>query len=146
MTTALTGSQVAQQIAALFPEAVIDSNNLAVVVKSEYLLSVAEYLKTSPDLAFNYLADMTATDYFDYFEVVYQMVSIERNHSLVLKTRAHDRVHPAVPSLTGLWRGADLMERELFDLMGIVFSGHPNLKRIFLWEGFEGYPLRKDYL
>jgi NADH-quinone oxidoreductase subunit C len=146
MTTALSGSQVSNEITAHFPEAVIGSNNLGIIIKSEYLIKVAEYLKASPGLTFNYLADMTATDYFDYFEVVYQLVSIEHNHSLMLKTRTYDRLHPEVPSLTGCWKGADLMERELFDLLGIAFEGHPDLKRIFLWEGFQGYPLRKDYL
>ena len=85
-------------------------------------------------------------DYYDYFEVVYQLTSMKHNHSLVLKTRCYDRINPVVPSVVRLWRGADFQEREVYDLMGISFEGHPNLKRIALWQGFEGHPLRKDYL
>ena len=72
--------------------------------------------------------------------------SLEHNHSLVLKARCHDREDPALPSVVGLWQGADFQEREIYDLMGIRFEGRQNLKRIFLWEGFQGHPLRKDYL
>ena len=146
MTTALSGSQIAKQIADLFPGSVVESNDRTVVINSGYLLKVSGYLKTSPDFSLGYLADMTAVDYFDYFELVYQLVSTEKNCGLTLKTRCRDRLKPEVPSVTSIWQGASLMEREVFDLMGISFSGHPDLRRIFLWEGFDGYPLRKDYL
>jgi NADH:ubiquinone oxidoreductase subunit C len=82
----------------------------------------------------------------DYFEVVYHLISLEHNHSLVLKTRCYDRDKPVVPSVVNLWRSADFQEREVYDLMGIIFDGHPNLKRLLLWEGFVGHPLRRDYL
>jgi NADH-quinone oxidoreductase subunit C len=146
MTVATTGTEAAQKIAAQFPEAVVESNEQSVRIRQEDLVRTAAYLKTSPELAFNYLADMTATDYLDYFELVYQLVSMERNRSLVLKMRVEGREKPQAPSVMGVWRGADLMEREIFDLFGIVFTGRPGLERIFLWEGFSGYPLRKDYL
>jgi NADH-quinone oxidoreductase subunit C len=146
MTVALSGLEVARQISARFPEAVVESDNQAVIIKSEFLLEVAEYLKTDPKLAFDYLADVTSTDYYDYFEVVYRLNSMQNNHTVALKTRCFDREKPALPSITSLWQGADFMEREIFDLMGISFTGHPNLKRIVLWEGFAGHPLRKDYL
>jgi NADH-quinone oxidoreductase subunit C len=146
MTVALAGSDVAGQIATLFSDAVVESDDRAVLIKSEYLVKVLDYLKNSPEMALNYLADMTSADYYDYFEVVYQLVSLEKNHRITLKTRCYDHEKPVVPSITGLWRGADFMEREIYDLMGIGFSGHPNLKRIVLWEGFNGHPLRKDYL
>lgn len=146
MTVHLSGSKVAAQITETFPEAVSEASDQAVVVKSESLLEVAEYLKKSPGLDFNFLNSVTAVDYYDYFEVVYHLTSLEHNHGLVLKTRCYDRENPAVPSVVGLWRGADFQEREIYDLMGIRFEGHPNLKRIVLWEGFKGHPLRKDYL
>jgi len=146
MTTALSALELAQDIAAAFPEAVVETSNQAVVIKGESLFKVAEYLKNDPKLAFNYLTDITATDYYDYFEVVYRLTSMEKNHTLVLKVRCYDREKPMVPSVTSLWKGADFMEREIFDLMGITFTGHPNMKRIVLWEGFAGHPLRKDYL
>jgi NADH-quinone oxidoreductase subunit C len=72
--------------------------------------------------------------------------SLEHNHSLVIKTRCYDRKNPVLPSVVSLWQGADFQEREIYDLMGIRFEGHPNMKRIFLWEGFAGHPLRKDYM
>jgi len=146
MTVSLSGSEVAKQIAERFPEAVSEVNDQAVVVKRESLFEVGEYLKSSPELNFDYLNYIAAVDYYDYFEVVYQLTSREHNHSLILKTRCYDRDKPIVPSVISLWRGADFQEREIYDLMGISFEGHPNLKHIVLWEGFEGYPLRKDYL
>jgi NADH-quinone oxidoreductase subunit C len=146
MTRALSGADVARQLTLHFPGAVIESGGDSVVVKSEYLLKAVEYLKTEPSLDFNYLNDIASTDYFDYFEIVYRLTSMDNNHTIALKVRCYDRQKPTAPSVTSLWRGADYMEREIFDLMGITFSGHPDLKRILLWEGFAGHPLRKDYL
>jgi NADH-quinone oxidoreductase subunit C len=146
VTTALNGEQVAKKISKLSPGAVVAADKAAVIVTSESLFKVAEFLKNTTALDFNYLADLTAVDYMDYFEVVYRLVSLTHNHSLVLKIRCHDRDKPVVPSVTSLWRSADFMEREAYDLMGIVFDGHPNLKRLLLWEGFVGHPLRRDYL
>jgi NADH-quinone oxidoreductase subunit C len=146
MTLALSGQETAKLISAKFPEAVIESSNQSVLLKAEHLIKVAEFLKTSPELAFNYLGDITSVDYYDYFEVVYRLISLEHNRSLTLKVRVYGRLNPSVPSLTGLWMAANFMEREIYDLMGILFPGHPNLKRIVLWEGFAGHPLRKDYI
>ena len=146
MTVTLSGADSARKITASFPGAVIETGTQAVVVKSEYLQAIAEHLKNSPDMAFNYLSDLTAVDYLDYFELVYRLTSLKNNQTLVLKVRLYDREKPEISSITGIWQGADFMEREIFDLMGIRFSGHPNLKRIFLWEGFSGHPLRKDYI
>ena len=146
MTVSLSGSEVARQITEHFPEAVLEADGGAILIKSESIFDVAEYLKNSPGLNFNYLNYIAAVDYCDYFEVVYQLTSMKHNHSLVLKIRCYDRENPIVPSLVRLWRGADFQEREIYDLIGISFQGHPNLKRIFLWSGFEGHPLRKDFL
>jgi NADH-quinone oxidoreductase subunit C len=146
MTVVLSGQAIASNIAAQFPQAGVEASGAAVLIKSDSLVEVAGYLKNNPQMAFDLLVDITSVDYWDYFELVYRFTSLELNHSLVLKVRCPGREKPHVPSLTGLWKGADLMEREVFDLMGISFTGHPNMKRIFLWEGFTGYPLRKDYL
>jgi len=143
---ALPASEIANRLSQSFPGAVLGISNQAVLIKSEAILEVAGYLKSDPELDFNYLNHITAVDYFDYFELVYQLTSIKHNHRLVLKTHCHGRENPAAPSVVSVWQGADYQEREIYDLMGIRFEGHPNLKRIFLWEGFEGYPLRKDYL
>jgi NADH-quinone oxidoreductase subunit C len=146
VTTALKGQDIARQLEEKFPGSVSLSNDTSVVVETSSLLKVAEYLKTTGGLDFNFLANLTASDYMDYFEVVYHLVSMDHNHSLVLKTRCNDREKPVVPSVYNVWRTAEYQERETYDLMGIVFEGHPFMKRLFLWEGFPGHPLRRDYL
>jgi len=146
MTVSLPGLEVAKKITDQFLGAVSEVSDDTVLVKGESLFEVAEYLKNSPEFDFNYLTAITAVDYYDYFEVIYQLTSLTYNHSLVLKARCYGRDNLALPSVVSLWRGADFQEREIYDLMGIRFEGHPNLKRIVLWQGFEGHPLRKDYL
>jgi NADH-quinone oxidoreductase subunit C len=146
MTTALSGDKIAKQIEKRFPEAVIEAGADSLLLKAEPLSAVAEYLNSAPGLDFDYLNYVTAVDYYDYFEVVYYLVSMKHNHGLVLKVRCYDRQNPTLPSVSGIWRGADFQEREIFDLFGISFEGHPNLRRIVLWEGFDGHPLRKDFL
>jgi NADH-quinone oxidoreductase subunit C len=146
MTLALSGQEIATGLEAEFPESIVEATANSLLLKAESLLPVATYLKNTPGLDFDYLTAITAVDYCDYFEVVYQLTSIQHNHSLVLKARCYERENPSLPSVVSLWRGADFQEREIYDLMGIIFEGHPNLKRIVLWEGFEGHPLRKDFL
>ncbi len=146
MTVNLAGQDAAEMIKIRFPEAVMESDDQAVMIKSEFLLKVAGYLKDYPGSPFNYLTDLTAVDYQDYFEVVYRLTSLESNRSLVLKVHCYNRANPALHSVTSLWKGADFMEREILDLMGIQFEGHPNPTRLFMWEGFSGHPLRKDFL
>jgi len=145
MTTPLSGRDVARQIGEHLPDAVTDFDETAVFVNGEALLEVARFLKENSELGFDYLAAITAVDFFEHFEVIYHLTSIKYNHSIVLKTRCCTRESPTLPSVVSLWRGADLQERDIYDLMGIAFEGHPNLKRIFLWDGFQGHPLRKDY-
>ena len=144
MTTILSGQDLANKIASKFPEAISETGHQSVYINADYLTQVAGYLKNSPELAF-LLSDITSVDYYNHLELIYRLTSIEHNHSLVLKIRCKNREKPEVPSVTCVWKGADFMEREIFDLMGIVFTGHPNMKRIFLWEGFNGHPLRKDF-
>ncbi len=146
MTVPLDCEQVARRLSQELPGSVVAAERSAVVVRGERLREVVAFLRDDTDFAFDYLANLTAVDYLDYFEVVYHLVSLTHNHSLTLKVRCHDRVKPIVPSVVDIWRAADFQEREIYDLMGIIFQGHPNLKRLFLWEGFVGHPLRKDYL
>ena len=146
MTVALSGEEFAKKIAEQFSEAIIEASNQAILVKSDSLFEIAKYLNITPEFNFDYLVHITAVDYLDYFELVYQLASLGHNHSLVLKTRCYDRENAVLPSLVSIWRGADYQEREIFDLMGISFTGHPNLKRIVLWDGYKGHPLRKDFL
>ena len=145
MTVTLSSKDIFSQLSAKFPGAIEEAGANSVLVKSDSLPAVVEYLKTAAGLKFDYLNYITAVDYYSYFEVVYQLTSLEFNRSVVLKTRCYDRDNPTVPSVTGVWQGADFQERELYDLMGIKFEGHPNMKRIFLWEGYDGHPLRKDF-
>jgi NADH-quinone oxidoreductase subunit C len=145
MITALSGKDLAAQLSKVAPGSVVGSEAGYVVVNGESLLPVMTYLKQTPELDFAYFNYVTAVDYFDYFEVIYQLTSLTGNRSVVVKTRC-DRENPVLPSVVSLWQGADFQEREVFDLMGIRFEGHPNLKRILLWEGFPGHPLRKDFL
>jgi len=145
MTTALSAQEIAGRMEKKLPGCVVASGDGSLVVKGESLLAAATFLKETRGLDFNYLAAITAVDYYDYFEVLYRLVSLEHNHSLVVKARCYERQNPVLPSVVSLWRGADLQEREIYDLMGIRFEGHPNLRRIFLWQGFQGHPLRKDY-
>jgi len=145
MTVALSGKEIASRVAEKLPGSIVESGVDCLLVDSGSLLDTMAFLKNTPELNFDYLNYITAVDCFDYFEVVYQFTSFEHNHSLVVKARCYDRENPALPSVIGLWQGADFQEREIYDLMGIRFDGHPNMKRIFLWDGFPGHPLRKDY-
>ncbi|MDP6126680.1 MAG: NADH-quinone oxidoreductase subunit C [Dehalococcoidales bacterium] len=146
MTVALSGVEVAAKLEEKFPESVVESNRTSLVVRSQSLAEIISFLKTTSEFDFDFLNNVTSTDYFDYFEVVYNLTSFKHNHSLMIKTRSYDRQKPVVPSLVSLYQGADFQEREVYDLMGIEFEGHPNMKRILLWDGFQGHPLRKDYL
>ena len=145
MTVALAGKELAARIEEKFPGSVADTAQDSVVVKAEALLDVMAWLRDDAELKFDYFGFVTAVDYYSYFEVVYRLVSLEHNHSVMIKTRCHERENPAMPSVVNLWEGANFQEREIYDLMGITFTGHPNMKRMFLWEGFEGHPLRKDF-
>lgn len=146
MTESLSAWDVARQIGERLPQAVIESSDDAILVNGGSLPEVAAYLKQAPHLALDYLSMMSGVDYYQHFEVVYHLVSLEHNHGVVLKARCHTRDNPILPSVVGVWRSADHQEREIFDLLGITFTGHPNLRRIALWEGFQGHPLRKDFL
>jgi len=144
VTTDLAVGEVARQLEAALPGRIVEATDGALIVRPEAVLEVARWLQANLD--FDYLECLTAVDYLQYFELIYYLLSISRNHRLVMKARCLGRDNPQVASLTPLWQGADLQEREVYDLFGIYFTGHPSLKRLFLWEGFPGHPLRKDFL
>jgi NADH-quinone oxidoreductase subunit C len=104
--------------------------------------------KEDSKLSYDFLSDITAVDYWQKkeprFEVVYQMTSLKKRQRLRVRVPVPEN-DAAVESLTPLWRGADFLEREVWDLFGIRFIGHPDLRRILLYEEFQGHPLRKDY-
>lgn len=145
MTESFSLSKLAESIGGHFPKAVAEATDTAVYIRPEALLDVASYLKNTPGLEFNYLSSVTGVDYVHYFEVVYHFISLSKNHSAVIKVKLYNRDEPRIASLVPLWKGADFQEREVYDLMGIHFEGHPNLKRVFLWDEFPGHPLRKDF-
>ncbi|MEE9198822.1 MAG: NADH-quinone oxidoreductase subunit C [Dehalococcoidia bacterium] len=145
MTAPLDVRDLSQRIQERFPDSVVEAAGNYILLKSEALPDVARFCHDTPGLELDFLVSITGVDYIDYIEAVYHLVSTKLNHGVVLKTRCYDRENPQVPSLTDIWQGADLQEREAYDLMGIHFSGHPNLKRVLLWEGFPGHPLRKDF-
>ncbi len=143
-TKLLSGEDVTKRLEAV-PGAVVETAEDWVTLAPEKLVEAAQFLRDDRDTDGRFLNSVSGVDRYDYFEVVYHISSLSHNHGLVLKVRA-DHDEPEVPSVSGVWRGAHLQEREIFDLLGVRFSGHPNLKRMFLWEGFPGHPLRKDFM
>lgn len=118
----------------------------SLLIEAEHLVAAVETLRDDETTDLIFLCNLTAVDRERHFEIVYHLQSLDLNHIAQLKVIATDREDPAVPSLTGVFHGAHLQEREVFDLFGIRFEGHPDLRRLFLWDGFPGYPLRKDFL
>ncbi len=103
-------------------------------------------LKTDTSLSFNMLVTITAIDRKEYFEVFYHLRSTSNNKQLFILVRLNDRENPVLPSITNLWKSAELFELEVYDLFGIKFEGHPDLRRLFNPDDWQGYPLRKDYV
>jgi NADH-quinone oxidoreductase subunit C len=125
-----------------------EHGNETAVVERERLLEIARFLRDDPELQFDMPIDCTAIDWLGRreprFDVVYHLYSVRRGHRLCLKIPVSE-ADPTGPSLTSIWPGLNWWERETWDLYGIRFTGHPNLKRVLLYEEFVGHPLRKDY-
>ncbi|OFW80920.1 MAG: hypothetical protein A2201_09165 [Alicyclobacillus sp. RIFOXYA1_FULL_53_8] len=113
-------------------------------IRKEDWATAVELLRTHPEWKLNYLELMAGTDYKDYIEVVIYLQSIELGHFLCLKTRT-DREEAKLPSLVSSHAGVNWEEREIYDLLGVNFTNHPDLRRIMMWDEFKGHPLRKDY-
>ena len=137
-----------------FPDAVLESHSQlgddTLVLKPSSWKQVATFLRDNPQSDMNMLTDLTAVDYPDRdprFEVVAHFYSLNRGHRLRLKARIGDRDGETVEidTLTDLWGSANWLERECYDMLGVKFVGHPDLRRILLYPEFEGHPLRKDY-
>jgi NADH-quinone oxidoreductase subunit C len=124
-----------------------DREEMTIYVDRANLREACALLRDDPACAFNFLSDVTCVDWYPAeprFEVVYHLLSIPKKERVRLKVRL-DSASPAVESLTSLWPGANYFEREVFDLFGIRFNGHPYLRRLLMPEDWEGHPLRKDY-
>ena len=142
----VAAEHLAERLREAVADSVVEWNQDAVWVKPSLIDSVFQFLRDDPELDFQYLNSISAVDFIEHFELTYHLTSIQRQHTALVKSKVFGRENLTVPSVYGVWRGADFQEREIWDLMGIHFEGHPNMKRIMLWEGFSGHPLRKDYL
>ena len=142
----LGGERVAAALEAALPGSVEEVHPEWVVASPARLVEALGWLRDSAEFDAAQLSNLCAVDYHSYFEVVYHLQSLDLNHQLVVKARTTSREDVSVPSVCSVYRGALLQEREAYDLMGVRFEGHPDLRRILTWEGFEGHPLRRDYL
>ncbi len=124
-----------------------DRDEMTICIEKGAIREVCAILRDSADCPFNYLADLTCVDWYPTeprFEVVYHLLSIPAKERVRLKARL-DGSSPAIESVTSVWPSANFYEREVFDLFGVRFTGHPNLERIMMPDDWEGHPLRKDY-
>jgi len=145
-----SAKRLAQKLTKAFPQALgeleefRDEITIAVDTASE-IASICQYAKT--ELGFDYLVDISSVDNYGddpRFEVVYELYGYEHQSHLRLVTQVSEEA-ASLPTVTGIWRTADWHEREIYDMMGIRFEGHPDLRRILMWEGYPHYPLRKDF-
>lgn len=128
------------------PGIVLHSNDEWVEVAADRVDEALRWLRDSEQFDAAQLSNLTAVDRHDHFEVVYHLQSLDLNHQIAVKALVRDHDHPVLPSAYPVYKGALLQEREVYDLMGIRFAGHPDMRRLFLWEGFPGHPLRKDWM
>ena len=119
---------------------------LEVTIKPDQLLDFANKLRNESDMLFDFMFSLTCVDFADHFMMVYHLRSIEHAHEMVLKVKIDDKEKPEVETLGHIWRTAEYLEREVYDLFGVVFKNHPDLRRILLEDDWVGYPLRKDYV
>ncbi len=146
MSKAWDGAKLAEAIHKSIPDVVVGASGTDIWIEPDSVPEVMRLLRDDAEFQFQLLSSVTAVDYISYFEVVYHLTSLTRNATAVIKSKTgFGRDEARIPSVVDIWRGADLQEREVWDLMGIIFEGHPNHKRIMLWEGFPGHPLRKDF-
>ncbi len=147
----LTAEQIHQKLTAQFGDAVgalqPAKKDPFCTFKAERLVEICRFLKSDPELSFDFLQDQTATDHpkEGLIRLVYHFYSYRHHHMLAAKIEL-PRAHPEVDTVEGVWKSANWMEREIFDLFGVVFRGHSDLRRILLPDDWQGYPLRKDYV
>ena len=138
--------KVRERFGAALREVVYFRGEDTLVVAPESILEICRFLKEDPEMSFDLLVDVTGIHYLEReysYEVVYHLLSLARRRRLRLRARLGEAGE--IDSVTSVWRGADWHEREAFDLVGIRFKGHPDLRRILMPEDFEGHPLRKDF-
>jgi len=119
---------------------------VTVTLPKEDIYAICQFLSSDSELQFQFLTDLCGVDFFPEtprFEVVYLLYSMKNNLRLRLKAKVAQG--ESIPSVESIWKAANWLEREVYDLFGIPFENHPDLRRILLWDGYEGFPLRKDY-
>lgn len=144
--------QIAERLRERFPEDVLSivefGGQVSATLRKNRIVEIAKYLHDGPETDFDYLADLTAVDHLGKkaprFEVVYHLYSMRHGHRIRLKVQV-EAEDPRMESVISVWRGVDWHERECFDMFGIRFEGHPDLRRILMPDDWDGYPLRKDY-
>ncbi len=141
-------TQLQQTIERLIPQAVFNQNPqfIEVVIPANDLHQTAQLLKENAETQFDFLFNLTGVDTKNELRVVYHLRSTRFNHTLVVKVGTTDRQNPEISSVSDIWPSANPFEREAFDLMGIRFTNHPDLRRLFLEEDFQGFPLQKDFV
>lgn len=150
----MVNTNLTEQIRSRFPNLVLDAfdnkGDQTVVIKKEGIKDICSVLKNDPEYQFNVLMDLSAVDYLHWeekecrFEVIYNLYSMPKNRRLFIKALVKES-EPEIDSVTSLWPSANWYEREVWDMFGIRFQGHPNLKRVLMYEEFKGHALRKDY-
>jgi len=148
----LNPKDIAEKIKEKFPDQVVDvtefRDQVSVIVKKDRIVTICKYLHDDPLLSLDHLQDLTAADYLKKkevrFEVVYNLYSIKYRHKIRIRAQVPEN-DTKISSVVPIWAGANWHERECFDMFGIIFTGHPDLRRILMPEDWEGYPLRKDY-
>ena len=137
-----------EKIAAFVTEAEFNENSqfLEVTVPPDQLHKLAQQLRDDKETRLDYLICMTGVDWPEKLSVVYHLTSTLNKHILVMKVFTDGRENPVIDSVCDLWKTAEYHEREIFDLFGIRFNNHPDLRRLFLDDHWQGYPLRKDYV
>ena len=140
-------SKLSEFVKSLVPEAEVKEGKQfpEITVSSASLPLIAKALKDNPDTQCDYLINITGVDYGTDLAVIYHLGSSKFEHILVLKTKTHDRENPVFESVCEIWKTAEFHEREAYDLLGIKFNNHPDLRRLFLDDSW-GFPLRKDYV
>jgi NADH:ubiquinone oxidoreductase subunit C len=143
----MTNEELATHLKLNFPEATIvfGTQYLEMTVSPESLVESAQKLKVAEATLFDYLICLTGVDYADCIGIVYHIESTKHHHTMVLKVKTENRTEPVLDTLTPVWHGAKYHEREVFDLLGVKFNNHIDLRRLFLEDGY-GFPLRKDFI
>ena len=142
----MTPEELKPKLSELLPTAVFEEGAewLTVVVDLSGWKEFASQLRFSPDLAFDYLFCITCIDWKTHFTMVYHLTSTIYRHTVVVKSKL-DHINPEIETVCDIWRTAEFHEREAYDLFGVKFNNHPDLRRLFMTDDWKGWPLRKDY-